>query len=451
MGKVFGTDGIRGKANVFPMTPEMALRVGKAVAHVFRSKKNGRTKIVIGKDTRLSGYMLETALASGIVSMGADVLLVGPVPTPAVAHLTKSLDCDAGIMLTASHNPAEDNGIKIFSEDGYKLSDEVEDKIEKYLLEEEISDAHVTGEKIGKAYRIENAAARYAAFAKASIKSASLRGMKIVLDCANGAAYKAAPAIFGELGAEVVVIGNNPDGLNINKGCGALHTENMQEMVKKQGADMGIALDGDADRIIVCDENGEIVDGDKVLVIMALDLIRQGKLKNNTLVVTGYSNLGVDEAMEKAGANVARAANGDRYVIEEMRKNSFALGGEKTGHIIYGNYCTTGDGIISGLLLISIMKKEGKKLSELACCMNEFPQVLLNVDVTEKKAVEQMPAVSAKIKEIEEKLGKKGRTLIRYSGTQNVMRIMIEGQDQEEIEEYASEIADEVKKEVGVK
>jgi phosphoglucosamine mutase len=450
MGKIFGTDGIRGKANVFPMTSEMALKVGKAVAHVFKSKKNGRTKIVIGKDTRLSGYMLETALASGIVAMGAKVILVGPVPTPAIAHLTKSLNCDAGIMLTASHNPAEDNGIKIFSEDGYKLSDEVEEEIEKYLLEEEIDTAHVTGEKIGKAYRLEDASGRYTAFAKAAIKSASLRGMKIVLDCANGAAYKVAPAIFEELGADVTVIGNKPNGLNINLECGATHTKKMQEKVKETNADIGIALDGDADRIIVSDEKGNIVDGDKLLLIMALDLLKSGKLANNTLVVTVYSNLGLDEAMEKAGGKTVRTACGDRYVLEEMRKSGHVLGGEKSGHIIYGNYCTTGDGIISGLLLLNIMKKEGKKISELADCMNEFPQILINLEVRGKKAVEEMPAVSAKIKEIDEKLGKKGRTLIRYSGTQNVLRIMIEGQDKEDIEKYANEIADEVRKEVGV-
>ncbi len=451
MAKIFGTDGIRGKANVFPMTPEMALKVGKAAAQFFRTSKKGRTKIVIGKDTRLSGYMIENALTSGILSMGADVILVGPVPTPAIAHLAKSLNCDAGIMITASHNPAEDNGIKIFANDGYKLSDEIEEKIEAMVLQAELSSEQITGESIGRAYRLEDASGRYIEFAKASIKSESLAGLKMVLDCANGAAYKIAPAIFRELGAEVEVIGNSPDGLNINQECGALHPEKIQDKTRELKAAIGIALDGDADRVIVCDEKGEMVDGDRIMAILAIDMLRSGRLRNSTLVVTDYSNLGVDEAIEKEGGKVVRVQNGDRYVVEEMKNGNYTLGGEKSGHVIYGNYCTTGDGIITALNILKIIKKEGKRLSELAQCMKEFPQVLLNVEVREKRPFEQMPELCQKIEEAKKCLGKSGRLLIRYSGTQNALRIMIEGQSHSEINKYAKEIAEIVGKEVGLR
>ncbi len=449
MGKLFGTDGIRGVANIFPMTPEMVLNVGKAVAHVFK-ERSGKTKprFVIGKDTRLSGYMLENAIASGIVSVGADVLLVGPMPTPAIAHLTKSLNADAGIVLSASHNPAEDNGIKIFSEDGYKLPDDVENEIEKYVLSEKVKTEHVKGDLIGKAHRIDDAKGRYIEFAKASVESMSLKGLKIVLDCANGAAYDTAPHILSELGAEVIVLNDKPDGLNINLDCGALHPEKMMDVVKKERADIGIALDGDADRIIVCDEKGQNVDGDHIIAICATDMKENGALKKNRVVVTIMTNKGFDIAMDNVGVKVAKTDVGDRYVVDEMRKKGYVLGGEQSGHIIFSNYTTTGDGIVSGLQLLKIIKKSGKKMSNLAGCMKSLPQVLVNVDVREKKDINKLK-VSGNIKTAETLLGNKGRVLIRYSGTQNLCRIMIEGENKREIQKMANDIAKAMKKEIG--
>ena len=449
MGKLFGTDGIRGAANAYPMTPEVVLNVGKAVAHVFKKKcGKEKPKFVIGKDTRLSGYMLENALSSGIASVGADVLLVGPMPTPAIAHLTKSLNADAGIVLSASHNPAEDNGIKIFSEDGYKLPDIVEDEIEKYVLSEEVKTEHVKGDLIGKAYRIEDAKGRYIEFVKASVKSMSLKGLKIVLDCANGAAYNTAPHIFSELGAEVIVLNDKPDGLNINLDCGALHPEKMMEVVKKEKADIGIALDGDADRVIVCDEKGRSVDGDHIIAICAIEMKESGTLKKNHVVVTIMANKGFDIAMEKKNIKVVKTKVGDRYVVDEMRKKGYVLGGEQSGHILFSDYTTTGDGIISALQLLRVMKERGEKLSKLAGCMKSLPQVLVNVAVKEKKSINKLK-VNKDIKSAELQLGKKGRVLVRYSGTQNLCRIMIEGENKSEIRKMANDIAKAMKKEIG--
>ena len=450
MGKLFGTDGIRGIANVYPITPEMVLRLGKAIAHYFRNKKgNGKTKIVIGKDTRLSGYMLESALTSGICSMGADVLLVGPMPTPAIAHLTQSLNADAGIVLSASHNPASDNGIKIFSRDGFKLADEAEKEIEKLVLSEEIKSDNVRGDMIGKAFRIDDARGRYIAFAKSTIKSNSLEGLKIVLDCANGAGYALASVIFRELGADVFAFNDKPDGLNINFQCGALFPEIIQKKVKEKKADIGIALDGDADRAIVCDEKGKLVDGDFILAICGNYLKEKGKLKQDTIVATVMSNVGFGMAMKDRHINVIKTKVGDRHVVEEMRKGKYNLGGEQSGHIVFLDYSTTGDGIITGLQLMNIMKKTGKKLSELAGIMKQFPQILLNLEVKEKKELEKMQNVMNKINEVEKKLGGQGRVLVRYSGTQNICRVMVEGQDEKEIEKMASDIINEIKKEIG--
>jgi phosphoglucosamine mutase len=449
MGKLFGTDGIRGVANTYPMTPEMALNVGKATAHVFKEKcGKKKPEFVIGKDTRLSGYMIENALASGIVSVGADVLLVGPMPTPAIAHLTKSLNADAGIVLSASHNPAEDNGIKIFSGDGYKLPDDVEDEIEKYVLSEKVRTEHVKGGLIGKAHRVDDAKGRYIEFAKASVKSMSLKGLKIVLDCANGAAYNTAPHILSELGAEVIVLNDRPDGLNINLDCGALHPEKMIEVVKKEKTDIGIALDGDADRVIVCDEKGRSVDGDHIIAICAIDMKVKGALRKNSVVVTIMANKGFDIAMEKARIKVVKTKVGDRYVVDEMRKKGYVLGGEQSGHIIFSDYTTTGDGIISALQLLRIMKERGAKLSKLAECMASLPQVLVNVEVKEKKDINKLK-VNKNIRSAESKLGKKGRVLVRYSGTQNLCRIMIEGENKREIQKMANDIAKAMKKETG--
>jgi len=449
MGKLFGTDGIRGVANIFPMTPEMVLSIGKATAHVFKEKcGKKKPKFVIGKDTRLSGYMIENALASGIVSVGADVLLVGPMPTPAIAHLTKALNADAGIVLSASHNPAEDNGIKIFSENGHKLSDNVEDEIEKYVLSGKIKTEHIKGDLIGKAHRVDDAKERYIEFAKASVESMSMKGLRVILDCANGAAYSTAPHILSELGAEVVVLNDRPDGLNINLDCGALHPEKMMEVVKEENAHIGIALDGDADRVIVCDENGKSVDGDHIIAICAINMKEKGTLKKNSVVVTIMTNKGFDIAMAKERIKVVKTKVGDRYVVDEMRKKGYVLGGEQSGHIIFSNYTTTGDGMISALQLLRIMKERGKKLSKLAECMTSLPQVLVNVDVKEKKDISKLK-VNKNIKDAESKLGEKGRVLVRYSGTQNLCRIMIEGENKREIQKIADDIAKTMKKELG--
>ena len=449
MGKLFGTDGIRGVANAYPMTPEAVLNIGKAVAHVFKEKcEKERPKFVIGKDTRLSGYMLENALASGIASVGADVLLVGPMPTPAIAHLTKSLNADAGIVLSASHNPAEDNGIKIFSEDGYKLPDIVENEIEKYILSEVVKTEHVKGDLIGKAFRIDDAKGRYIEFVKASVNSMSLKGLKIVLDCANGAAYNTAPHILKELGAEVIVLNDKPDGLNINLDCGALHPEKMMDVVKKEKADIGIALDGDADRVIVCDEKGRIVDGDHIIAICAIQMKENGTLKKNHVVVTIMANKGFDIAMEKKKIKVVKTKVGDRHVVDEMRKKGYVLGGEQSGHIIFSNYTTTGDGIISALQLLKVIKEKRAKLSKLAECMNSLPQVLVNIEVNDKKDIRRLK-VYKDIKSAGLKLGEKGRVLVRYSGTQKLCRIMIEGENKREIQKMANGIAKVMKKEIG--
>ncbi len=447
MKKLFGTDGVRGKANIYPMNAETALKLGKASAAVFMNGKK-RHKIVIGKDTRISCYMIENALTSGILSMGVDVLLVGPMPTPAISHLTKSFGADAGIVISASHNPADDNGIKLFDKDGFKLSDETEKKIEE-LAFSEIKVEHITGELLGRAKRIDDAQGRYIEFAKNSIDNLSLKGLKIVLDCANGAAYKVSPLIFEELGAQVITINNNPNGLNINDECGALYPEQMKKFVIQYEADIGIALDGDADRVIMVDENANEIDGDQIMALCALNLIRDKKLKNNTIVVTDYSNLGLDKAIKNANGNVVRVRNGDRYVVEEMRKYNYNLGGEQSGHIIFLDYTTTGDGTISALQVLRIMKKTGKKLSELARCMKKLPQLMVNVNVKKKIDFEKMPKVMEKINKAKKKLKNNGRIIVRYSGTQNIARIMVEGINEKEIRKYTKEIADEIKKQTG--
>ena len=450
MKKLFGTDGIRGIANIFPMTPEVVLNIGKATAHVFREKYGKkRPKLVIGRDTRLSGCMIENALTSGILSAGADVFLVGHMPTPAIAHVTKSLHVDAGMVISASHNPAADNGIKIFRGDGYKLPDDVEEEIEKFILTEKVNTEHITGSFIGNAYSVDDAKGRYIEFAKASVKGLSIQGLKIVLDCANGAAYNTAPHVLRELGAEVIVLNDRPDGLNINLNCGALHPENMMEVVKKEKADIGIALDGDADRVIVCDEKGNNVDGDHIIAICAIYLKEKGTLTKNCVVTTIMTNKGFDIAMDKKNIRVVKTKVGDRYVIDEMRKKGYVLGGEQSGHIIFSNYTTTGDGIISALQLLGVMREKGGKLSKLKECMKSLPQVLMNVKVKEKKDIDTLE-VKKYIRKTEEKLGKKGRVLVRYSGTESLCRVMIEGENKKEIQKMANEIAHGIKKEIGV-
>ncbi len=446
--KLFGTDGVRGKANTYPITANIALKLGKAAALVLTKGKK-KPVFLIGKDTRLSGYMLENALTAGLTSMGADVLLVGPVPTPAVAHLTRSFAADAGIMISASHNPATDNGIKFFDSKGHKLPDKIEEQIEDHVLNKEMKTDHITSKEIGKAYRIQDAQARYIEFVKNSINNLPLTNLKIVLDCANGAAYKVAPLILKELGAEVMVINNSPDGNNINKDSGALHPEITKAVVLKQKADVGITLDGDADRIIMVDDNGNVLDGDHIIAIAALDLLKKNKLSKDTVVVTHYTNLAFDEVIKKHNGKVIRVQNGDRYVIEEMNNSGFNLGGEFSGHIIFSDYNSTGDGMIAGLQILKIMKQTKKKLSELASVLEKYPQVTVNVQVKEKKSIENMTKVQEEIKNAKTVLGDKGRHLVRYSGTEMKARVMIEGPDKDFITKLANKIADEIKNEVG--
>lgn len=448
--KLFGTDGIRGKANVYPMTPDTIMKIGKATA-VYAKSRNLKQKhrIVIGKDTRLSGYMFENALTSGIVSMGVDVILVGPVPTPAIALLTKSLNCDAGIMLSASHNPAEDNGLKIFAEDGFKLNDEAEKKIEEMIL----SDSELEGVKsseIGKASRIDDAKGRYVEYVKSTIKNESLQGLKIVLDCANGAAYSIAPNVFSELGAEVFVLHNKPDGRNINRECGALHPESMIKMVSKINADIGIALDGDSDRVVFADEKGNLVDGNKIIALCARYLKEKNKLRENTVVATKMANIGFDIAMEKEGISVIKTDVGDRYVLAEVRDRNLSLGGEPNGHILFYDYSNTDDGILVALQVLNMMKETNNTLSELTNFIKIYPEILVNIKVSEKKPFEKMPEVQKRIIESEKKLSSNGRIFVRYSGTENLARVLVEAETQDFAEKIANEIADEIKKEVGL-
>ena len=449
MRKLFGTDGIRGIANKYPMTPEVALRVGRAAGIFFRNQSR-RSKILIGKDTRRSGYMIENALTSGLCSAGADVMLVGPMPTPAVAHLVKSFSADAGIVISASHNPAEYNGIKFFSREGLKLNDADEAKIEKLATGNQDT-SEITGERIGRAFRIDDAAGRYVEFAKASAQNISLKGLKIVLDCANGAAYKISPAIFSELGADVVVLNNQPNGTNINKNCGALHPEGMIEAVRREGADVGIALDGDADRVIMCDENGELVDGDEIMCILALRLKKEGRLKGNAIVATKMSNIGMETALRRQGIEVIRSEVGDRYVVDMLRAKNLNFGGEQSGHIIFLDASTTGDGTIAALQVLRVMQLEGEKLSKLKKCMKKAPQVLVNVEVREKKPIEKIPLLRKEIASAEKLLGEDGRVYVRYSGTESLMRIMVEGAREDEIKGIAERIAEIARREVGKK
>jgi len=449
MKKLFGTDGVRGVANVYPMTSEMAMQIGRAAAYMFKNG-NRRHRIVIGKDTRLSGYMIESALVAGICSMGVDVLQVGPLPTPGIAYITSSMRADAGVVISASHNPFQDNGIKFFFKDGFKLPDEIELKIEKLIFSEKIDSLRPVATEVGKAYRIDDAVGRYVVFLKSTFpKDLDLSGMKIVLDCANGAAYKVAPAVLEELGAEVIPLGVKPNGTNINAGCGSLHPEVMSEAVKANRADLGIALDGDADRVIFVDEFGNAVDGDQIMAICATDLIRQKRLRKNTLVATVMSNMGLDIAMRKAGGKVIKTSVGDRYVVEEMVKGGYNLGGEQSGHMIFLDHNTTGDGMLSALQLLAVLRRREKTLSELAEVMIPLPQVLVNVRVAEKKDVNEIPAVAGLIRDVEEKLGQDGRILIRYSGTEPLLRIMLEGQDKYQITGWAKDIADAVEKSMG--
>ncbi len=441
MRKLFGTDGIRGTANIYPLTSEMMIKVGRATAYIFKNK-NRRHKIVIGKDTRLSGYMLEQAMASGICSMGVDVLLVGPLPTPAIAFITTAMRADAGVVISASHNPYEDNGIKIFGGDGFKLPDSEELRIEELIFSGKIDSLRPTAKEIGKAFRVDDAQGRYIEYCKSVFpKGMNLDGIRIVLDCANGAAYKVAPIIFSELGAEVITVGVNPNGENINKNCGALHPELISKLVKKYKADIGIALDGDGDRLAIVDENGIYLDGDYVMAICALELLRERKLRKKTLVTTVMSNMALDQLIQKNGGKVVRTQVGDRYVVEEMRARGYNFGGEQSGHLIFLDHSTTGDGIIAALKLLSVMQRKGKKLSELAMVLDKYPQAKLNVKVKEKKPIEELEQVKKTIQKAQARLNGRGRVLVRYSGTEPVVRILVEGENEDLICELAEDIA----------
>lgn len=449
MRKLFGTDGVRGVANIYPMTAEIAMQIGRAIAYVFK-KEPRRHKIVIGKDTRLSGYMLENAMAAGICSMGVDVMLVGPLPTPGIAFITSSMRADAGVVISASHNPYQDNGIKFFSRDGFKLPDKLEKEIEDFIFKNNEPSHRPTASDIGKAYRIDDAIGRYVVFAKNTFpKELTLDGLKIAVDCANGAAYKVAPEVFYELGAEVFPIGVKPNGENINDRCGSLYPEAVAKLVKEKKADIGIALDGDGDRVILIDEKGRVLDGDYLMAIAAARMLKQGTLKNKTLVTTIMSNMGIEEAVKKAGGRIIRTKVGDRYVTEEMLKGGYNLGGEQSGHIIFMDHTTTGDGIISALQALAVMVKENKRLSELAAVMRTYPQVLINVKVKEKKDLTKNPQIAKRIKEIENKLNGNGRLSVRYSGTEPLARVMLEGKDIKEIKTMAKYIADAIEKELG--
>ncbi len=447
MKRLFGTDGIRGKANIHPMTTDVAMNIGRAVAKVFRS--NGRSRhprVLIGKDTRLSCYMLENAMSAGICSMGVDVLIVGPMPTPAIAFLTSSMRADAGVVISASHNPYQDNGIKIFSSDGFKLPDHVEARIEELIESDTLTTDMPTGSDVGKAFRIEDSQGRYIVFAKHTFPAdLTLDGLKIVLDCANGATYKVAPAVFEELGANVIKMGVEPNGININDGCGALYPEAMKNAVLESGADMGIALDGDGDRLIVVDEKGMVVDGDHIMAICAKDMIENRILNYNTVVSTVMSNMGLEVALEALGGRLVRTQVGDRYVVETMRKKGYNFGGEQSGHLIFLDHITTGDGVLAALQLLAVMQRTRRPLSELAGIMESFPQTLHNIRVKEKKGIDEIEGLAERQAKLEKELKGRGRILIRPSGTEPVIRVMVEGEDQDQIESIAQDIGEYIK------
>ena len=454
--RIFGTDGVRGTANIEPVTAETALKLGRAAGHVFKyledqSRSRGRHRIVIGKDTRLSGYMLENAISSGILSMGVDVLFIGPLPTPGVAYVTRSLRADAGIVITASHNPYDDNGIKFFRPDGFKLDDKIEHEIEHLVFSGEIENIRPTADEVGKAVRIDDALGRYIEQVKASFpRGMTLEGMRIVVDCAHGAGYKSTPCVLRELGAEVIVYGNQPDGKNINKDCGSMHPKLICQKVWEHRADLGIAHDGDADRVLLCDEAGHLIDGDDILAIVGLDMLEQGTLALKTIVSTVMSNAGVEAAIGSAGGRVVQTPVGDRYVIDEMLRSGFNVGGEQSGHLIFRDYSTTGDGLVAALQILRIMRSREAPLSKIAKCWTRFPQVLTNIIVREKKPFEQMDSVATLLSQAEAELKPAGgRILLRYSGTEPKARLLLEGRDAPVLDKWNQKISDAIKKQVG--
>ncbi|MCT4594615.1 MAG: phosphoglucosamine mutase [Anaeromicrobium sp.] len=441
MGKLFGTDGVRGIANT-ELTAEMAYKLGR-IGSFLLTKGKKKAKIVIGRDTRISGDMLESALVAGILSTGSDALCVGIVPTPAVAYLTRYFEADCGIVISASHNPVEYNGIKFFNEEGFKLPDEVEEEIEKLILNGQDIEANPTGENLGRKIEIDDAIKKYASFLKGTLDT-DLRGLKIAVDCANGASYVAAPSVLSALGAEIKMIHHKPDGLNINVACGSTHPEDLQKLVLEWGADIGLAFDGDADRIIGVDEKGQLVDGDKILMICGKHLKSKKKLPHDTIVATVMSNIGFHKALKKAGCKAIAAKVGDRYVLEEMKKGGYVLGGEQSGHIIFLDHNTTGDGLLSGLQLLSVMKDKNQKLSKLAGEMTTYPQVLVNAKVSNAKKHKYMEdeKIAGEIKRLEEIMHGEGRVLIRPSGTEPLVRVMLEGKDIEELKVLSEKLAE---------
>jgi len=445
--KLFGTDGIRGRANEYPITTDIALRTGRAVSSIL--EKGASRRMVVGRDTRLSGGMLEAALTAGLLSMGVDVISAGVLPTPAVAFLTKSLGASAGIMLTASHNPFEDNGIKIFGPDGYKLSDATEEQVERLILGDEPELPVAVPGKIGKVAHLLDGCGRYAGFVRESVGGASLEGLKVVVDCGNGAASEVGPQLFRDLGAEVIVMANEPDGLNINEGCGALHPAKAGELVRQHGADLGVSFDGDADRVIFTDATGAEVSGDRILGLCAVGLKEEGKLRNDTLVATVMSNLGLKEALARQGIHFQATAVGDRHVLECIRLKDFNFGGENSGHIIFADHATTGDGILSALHVLLLMKRKGKSLADLAAFMQEYPTHLSNLRVNSKPPLATLPKLTALMAEATVSFGDAGRQLIRYSGTENKIRVLVEHREAAEVEKWIARFTEAIQEEIG--
>lgn len=444
--KLFGTDGIRGRIDRHPMIPENVLRIGMAAATVLRKEHHGRNMVLIGKDTRLSGYMIESALTSGICSMGMDVTLVGPLPTPGIAFLTRTLRIDAGIVISASHNPFQDNGIKFFSHNGFKLPNILEKRIEELVADDSLSKYRSKGEEIGKAYRLDDATGRYIEYIKSTLpKGAAFEGMKVVVDSANGAAYKTTPWLLRELGAEVISVNDMPNGVNINLGCGSLNMEALQKTVLDYKADVGIAHDGDGDRTLLCDEKGRIVDGDQVMGMCALEMDVRGALKNKTVVATVMSNLGLERFLQDNGIRLIRTRVGDRYVVEKMLDGGYNFGGEQSGHIIFLDYNTTGDGPITAVQVLNLMKKKNMSLSRLSSKIQLFPQVLLNVEVEKRQDIRSIPQIQEAIKKAEDKLNGRGRVLVRASGTEPKIRVMLEGEDLKMITRLGRDISKVIK------
>ena len=454
--RIFGTDGVRGRANIEPVTAETALKLGRAAAHVFKNRNSQarnrvRHRIVIGKDTRLSGYMLENALSSGVLSMGVDVVFIGPLPTPGVAYVTRSMRADAGIVITASHNPYDDNGIKFFGADGYKLDDVTEKLIEQLVFSDEIESIRPTANEIGKAVRVEDAIGRYVEQAKSSFpKTLTLEGMRIVVDCGHGASYKTTPMVLQELGAEVIAFGTQPNGTNINRECGSMYPQTICSKVREYRADLGIAHDGDADRVILCDESGSLVDGDDIMAVSALQMLAEGRLAKNTLVATVMSNAGLDVAIRAAGGEVVRTAVGDKNVIDCMLANGYVFGGEQSGHLIFREHSTTGDGLMAALQILSTMRTRGEPLSKLARCWTRYPQLVTNVQVRVKTPFEQLEEILDLVQQAEAEVQPKGgRVLLRYSGTEPKARLLIEGPDMEVMERWTSAICGSIRRQVG--